>query len=241
MISIVRQGDHRYTVYRSGQDIGCVTVSNNPYHNRHCYLKLGLDQYDPAIAKELFSLLREELGQPLQIMLYSTHEMYEFLIRGGFARRRRCYEIEVSSADLAEPLRPSAKLQVARKGSRLYDVCCFLLYDYYRETHEAVSPLTAPPDRFCSDLPQTVVYCAGEDKPAHYAFIEPEDTGYEIAYVGTADPAGFAGFAEALAHRLLRTGGSITMECDDTDPAAMALKALFRVPHDVSFDTYVHK
>lgn len=74
MISIVWQGDHRYNVYRSGQDIGCVIVSSNPYRNHHCYLNPGFDQYDPAIAKELFSLLRKELGQPLQVMLYSTHE-----------------------------------------------------------------------------------------------------------------------------------------------------------------------
>ena len=63
MISIVWQGDHRYNVYRSGEDIGCITVSDNPFHNTHRYLNLGLTQYDPSISKDLFSCLRKELGQ----------------------------------------------------------------------------------------------------------------------------------------------------------------------------------
>ena len=68
MISIVHQGDHRYNIYRSGRDIGCIRVSANPYHDQHCYLDLGLTQFDPAIAQELFSLLRKALGRPLQVL-----------------------------------------------------------------------------------------------------------------------------------------------------------------------------
>ena len=99
MISIVWQGDHRYNIYRSDEDIGCITVSDNQYHNTHRYLNLGLEQYDPAIAKELFSLLRKELGKPLQIMLCATPEMHNFLTSGGFERKRRCYELEVASSE----------------------------------------------------------------------------------------------------------------------------------------------
>lgn len=92
MISIVWQGDHRYNVYRSGQDIGCIAVSSNPYHNRHCYIKLGLDQYDPSFAGALFSLLRKELGRPLQTMLCSTEKMYNFLIAGHRSCGHAAYE-----------------------------------------------------------------------------------------------------------------------------------------------------
>ena len=139
MISIVWQGDHRYNVYQSGEDIGCITVSDNPYHNTHRYLNLGLTQYDPSIAKELFSHLHKELGQPLQIMLYSKPEMHNFLTAGGFVRRRRCYELEVASSDLAVPLIPTVELLNAQKGSALYNTCCDLLYAYYSAAHEAVS------------------------------------------------------------------------------------------------------
>ena len=148
MISIVWQGDHRYNVYRSGEDIGCITISDNPFHNTHRYLNLGLTQYDPSIAKDLFSRLRKELGQPLQIMLYSKPEMCNFLTAGGFVRKRRCYELEVASSNLAISPAPTVELHTAQKGSTLYDTCCDLLYAYYSATHEAVSPLTATQEVF---------------------------------------------------------------------------------------------
>lgn len=241
MISIICQGDRRYNVYRSGQDIGCVTVSANPYHNRHLYLTLGLDQYDPAIANALFSLLREELGRPLQVMLYPTQEMNAFLIAGGFVRRRRCYEIEVSSSDLLAPLEPCVELQTLRKGSPMYAACCELLYVYYRAAHDAVSPLIVPPDAFCAGLPETVLCCIEDSKPIHCAFVEPDEVGYEIAYVCTAAPSAFHSFAQSFVWMLFRKCDFLTMECDDTDPAATVVKSLFRTDGSVSFDTYILK
>lgn len=216
MISIVWQGDHRYNVYHSGQDIGCITVSANTYHNQHCYINLGLDQYDPAIARELFSLLRKELGQPLQVMLYSTPEKYDFLIVGGFERKRRCYEVEVASSDLTAPLRPSVELHTIQKGSSLYAACCELLFAYYGATHKAVSPLTVPQDVFCTDLPGTAVCYIEDGKPIHYAFVEPDEVGYEIAYVGTTVPSSFHSFAQSLVWKLFQKCDFLTMECDDT-------------------------
>lgn len=239
MISIVWQGDHRYNVYQSGEDIGCITVSNNPYHNSHRYLNLGLTQYDPAIAKELFSLLRKELRQPLQVMLYSTQEMYDFLVAGGFERKRRCYELEVSSSDLAAPLHPSLELHTIQKDSHIYATCCELLYAYYCAAHEAVSPLTVPQDVFCTNLPETVLCCLADGKPIHYAFVEPGEDGYEIAYVGTSDFSTFSSFAQTLVFELLQKSDFLTTECDDTDPAAMRLMQLFDISMDGPYDTYI--
>ena len=241
MISIVWQGDHRYNVYRSGEDIGCITVSDNQYHNTHRYLNLGLEQYDPAIASELFSLLRKELGQPLQIMLYSTPEMHNFLTAGGFERKRKCYELEVASSDLTISLSPTVALHTVQKGSTLYDTCCDLLYVYYSATHDTVSPLTVSQDVFCSNLPETVLCSIAERKPTHYAFVEPDEIGYEIAYVGTTDLASFSGFVQTLVHELFQKCSSLTAECDDTDPAAMQLMNLFNTFTDVSYDTYIHE
>lgn len=239
MISIVWQGDHRYNIYRSGKDIGCITVSDNQYHNAHCYLNLGLEQYDPVIAKELFSLLHKELEQPLQVMLYSTLEMYNFLASGGFVRRRRCYELEVTSSDLAVPLIPEVELHAAQKGSVLYNACCDLLYAYYSATHEAVSPLTVTQEVFCTNLPETVACCVEGGKPVHYAFIESDEVGYEIAYVGSTDLSSFSGFAQTLIHELFQKCDSLTAECDDTDPTAMQLMRLFTISCDESYDTYI--
>lgn len=239
MISIVWQGDHRYNIYRSGKDIGCITVSNNQYHNTHRYLNLGLTQYDPSIAKELFSHLRKELGQPLQIMLYSKLEMYNFLTAGGFERKRRCYELEVTSSDLAVPLTPTVELHTAQKGSSLYNTCCDLLYAYYSATHDAVSPLTVSQDVFCLGLPESILCSMADGKPTHYAFIEPDEVGYEIAYVGTTDFSSFSDFAQTLVHELFQKCDSLTAECDDTDPAAMQLMQLFNIFNDGSYDTYI--
>lgn len=241
MISVVWQGDHRYNVYQSGEDTGCITVSDNPYHNTHRYLNLGLTQYDPSIAKELFSHLRKELGQPLQIMLYSKPEMHNFLTTGGFVRRRRCYELEVASSDLAVPLIPTVELRTAQKGSALYNTCCNLLYAYYSATHDAVSPLTVTQEVFCTNLLETVVCCVEDGKPVHYAFIEPDEVGYEIAYVGTTDLSSFSGFIQTLVHELFQKCASLTAECDDTDPAAMQLMSLFNTSIDASYDTYIHE
>ena len=239
MISIVWQGDHRYNVYRSGEDIGSITVSDNPFHNTHRYLNLGLTQYDPSIAKDLFSRLRKELGQPLQIMLYSKPEMCNFLTAGGFERKRRCYELEVTSSDLAVPLIPAVELHAAQKGSVLYNACCDLLYAYYSATHDAVSPLTVTQEVFCTNLPETVVCCVEDGKPVQYAFIEPDEVGYEIAYVGTTDFSSSSCFAQTLVHELFQKCDSLAAECDDTDPAAMQLMQLFNIFIDGSYDTYI--
>ena len=239
MISIVWQGDHRYNVYQSGEDIGCITVSDSPFHNTHRYLNLGLTQYDPSISKDLFSRLRKELGQPLQIMLYSKPELCNFLTAGGFVRKRRCYELEVASSNLAISPAPTVELHTVHKGSVLYNTCCNLLYAYYSATHEAVSPLTATQEVFCTNLPKTVVCCVEDGKPVHYAFIEPDEVGYEIAYVGTTDFSSFSCFAQTLVHELFQKCDSLAAECDDTDPAAMQLMQLFNISIDGSYDTYI--
>ncbi len=239
MISIVHQGDHRYNVYHFGQDIGCIGVSANPYHNQHCYLNLGLTQYDPAIAKELFFLLREEIGKPLQVMCYSWKGHHDFLTAGGFERRRRCYELEVTADHLIALTNAELPLHTITNGSPMYAACCELLYAWYCETHAPISPLTAPPDLFCADLPETVVCCIADGKPIHYAFVEPDESGIEIAYVGTADLSSFCAFAKTLVYALFRKCRTLTAECDDTDPAAMILKSLFRTSSDDSYDTYI--
>ena len=241
MISIVHQGDNRYDVYRDGQDIGCIAVSANPYHDRHCYLSLGLTQFDPSIARELFSLLRSALGRPLQVMCYSWNGYHDFLTAGGFALRRRCFELEVTADHLAEPLTDGIILQAAHKGSPLYDACCALLYSYYCQTHSPVSPLTCTQGEFCNHLPESVLCHTDHSKPTHCAFIEPDETGYEIAYLATADLSSFFGFTKSLLHELFQKCATLTAECDNTDPAAIILKSLFRKESDDSYDTYVRE
>lgn len=239
MIQAVHQGNQRYRIYDSGKDMGCINVSQNPYHNRHLYLSLGLTRYDPQIAGELFRVLRRELGRPLQVMLYASESIHDFLIAGGFERKRRCYEWEARAANLAAPLEEAVSLTKVSEGTVEYDLCCKLLYDYYSKTHLAVSPLTADAEAFCADLPGTVLCHTADRGIVHFAFMAPDEEGYEIAYVGTIRPDNFKPFAQSVVAKLFRECDRITAECDDIDPAAMALKSLFHLPEVTPYDTYI--
>ena len=42
-------------------------------------------------------------------------------------------------------------------------------------------------------------------------------------------------------HALFQKFATLTAEYDDTDPAAMILKSMFRTPSDDSYDTYILK
>ncbi len=239
MIQAVHQGDHRYIVYDSGEDIGCIAVSRNPYHDQHFYLNLGLTRYDPRIAPELFRQLRQKLQHPLQVMEYANPTLHDFLIAGGFERRRRCYELEARVEDLASPLQSTVPLTKVSAGSAAYDRCREMLYAYYSKTHLAVSPLTADAETFCADLPETAFCSVEEGEIVHVAFVQLEEEGYEIAYVGTKKPSDFRPFAQSLVAELFRRSERIIAECDDVDPAAMALKSLFQPSCALEYDTYV--
>lgn len=238
-VSVIRQGDGCYAVEQSGVPIGFVKTTRNPYHHQHIYLHLELTRLDASVAETLFGQLRRELGKPLQVMLYATEEMHEFLTAGGFQRKRRCYEWKASSSDLRVPLTPSVRLQKVERGSTTYAQCCKLLYDYYGETHRAVSPLTVDAERFCSDLPDTTLCFTQGGTVRHCAFIEPEGKCCEIAYVGSIEPNAFFGFAHALLANLFGKYDVVTMECDDCDPAAMALRSLLVLAEGTPYDTYV--
>ena len=58
-------------------------------------------------------------------------------------------------------------------------------------------------------------------------------------HVATADLSSFCGFTKTLVHALFQKFDTLTAECDDTDPAAMILKSMFRTFSDDSYDTYI--
>lgn len=236
MLSIVRQLDHSYEVYNSDARVGSISVRRNPFHAQNCYLDLNLEQYDPAIARELFELLSGELACPLQAMLHSRdEEKCAFLISGGFERKRRCYEMEVTAEELKTSVKEEVPLTEILPGDTDYRICCELLYNSYAKTHEAVSPLTASREQFYSTLPDTVLITKEKDEIIHFAFVEES----EIAYVGTVRQSDFHGFAQTLLSRMLTRYDSIIFECDDCDPSAMELKAFFHASDEDSYDTYI--
>ena len=236
MITIEFQNDRRCEVFDSGESIGYVSVSRNSFHALNRYLELELAQYDPANAKELFTLLRLELSHPLQVMLYAhEYEKRGFLVSGGFQRKRRCYELEVGEKDLAAPIEESILLHESGRGDSLYKDCCELLYKCYADVHKAVNPLTADMESFCRVLPNRVLFYQENGEIIHFAFVEEN----EIAYIGTARQSDFHCFAQTLLSKMLAQYDSVSFECDDCDPAAMELRALFQTAGTNSYDTYI--
>lgn len=239
MIRISKTSEWSYRVYEFERDLGTVIVSQNPYHDCRFYLNLELTFYDPYIAIELFPQLRRDLGKPLQVMLYASDVIHNFLLAGGFDRKMRCYELEVSAADLIAPATETISLSKFAKGTAQYARCCKLLYDYYKNTHYAISPLTADAATFCADLPSAVMCYTENREIVHFAFIEPDGDCCEIAYLGTTCENGFDLFARSLTAELFRDFDCITAECDDVDAAAMKLCSLFETADVTPFDTYI--
>ena len=211
-----------------------VELSSSPFHETNCYVRFQLlgTEFPP---EALCSLLRGEVGRPLQAMAEAADPVVPLLLGGGFQCRRRCYEMEVSRAGLADQAEECVPLTACRRDTALFDACCKAMYGYYRETHAAVNPLTADEAAFSARLPDTAVCQTREGRVLHLAFVEDN----EIAYVGTEDLSAFPGFAQSLLARQFRLFETLCFECDDCDPAAMTLKALFRTREKSRTDTYI--
>lgn len=197
---------------------------DNPFHAANRYVRFRCDRYDMAGSARLWSAIREREGKPLQVTAdASDHALTGFLKAGGFRLRRRCYEMEVRQDDLRADAPDGPEPAVCEAPSEDYAACCRLLFAHYRSTHEAISPLTASFERFCAALPLRAYVDKRGTEVVSAAFVEEG----EIAYVCTADDAGFSVFAARVARAMLGKSETVSFESDDCDPAAMALKALF--------------
>lgn len=231
-----RPGICGFDVLVDGRSLGNVETYHNPFHSRNCYLRLQLEDYDTCIAKPLVEALKEKIGSPLQVMLPSSEkEVTDFLVAGGFQRKRRCFEMEVTREDLKPGSNFGVMLQQFQAGTPEYNACCGLLFAQYSKNHEIVNPLTASLSDFCAELPQTVFCKNGESRVIHFAFVEDN----EIAYVGSTEVQTFSDFARALLENMFAQYERFFFECDDCDEAAMTLKNLFTVGVLESFDTYL--
>lgn len=227
--------ENQFSVVYNEKPIGGVELYSNRFHSQSQYLRLHLSRYENRWAQPLFSQIQKTVKKPLQVMVSSTDtEVVRFLTAGGFVCKRRCYELEVTSeAGSFSDTMPDIK--TAEQGQLEYRMCCELLYAYYKKTHCAVNPLTADLAAFCENLPEDVFFEIVKGQILHCAFVEDN----EIAYVATSDVANIRSFAQAVAEKLFAEHETICFECDSCDAAAMALKGLFRVEMQESYDTYV--
>ncbi|MGT2950918.1 hypothetical protein BU202_06450 [Streptococcus cuniculi] len=162
-------------IYHKNQCIGTIDFHKNPYHHQHTYLKCHLKQYDTSLAPSLFQVIRQHTKQPLQVMLDSTDQTrITFLESGGFRCLRKCYQMDVSAQDYLGNPEP-CDFQIAEQASSIYNRCCQLLLDYYKETHEAISPFTGSKEDFFNELPSTVYYHTAHNEIQSLAFIEDNE------------------------------------------------------------------
>lgn len=222
------------------------------------------EQHAQHEGEELFDLFRyiaTAENSPLQVMLSSREkEKAEFLAAHGFKKLRMCYEVSVKQSDLKPEVicrsertggtgrtRETGRnertegecvsIKRAIAGEAAYAACGELLYEYYRATHAPISPLTVSLEQFLEDLPIEVFYSGTDGQVSQAAFVEEN----EIAYVCSRDMDKFTSFAQNLVDKLFKSYQSIFFEADDVDPAGMALKGLFAVAEQETFDTWVYR
>lgn len=234
MIRLEQENEY-YIVWQDDLRHGTVSLYDNPGHMGNRYVKLALDRYDTAISVELFRLLREIAGRPLQAMVSSCNvEQVLFLIAGGFVCKRKCYEVEASAEDYVGE-QSDVPLSKTNRGEAAYDRCCEILFNHYVETHRAVNPWTAGYKVYLEELPETVAYQELDGRITALAFLEEN----EIAYVVGTNKSVFLDFASSLVTEMFEHYETILFESDDCDWWAMALKSLFANQDETSFDTFV--
>lgn len=227
-----------YEVEIEGEMIGTVATSRNPFHADFCYLSFDFDSYPMSTARELFERIAVYEKAPLQAMIYSyEREKAEFLRRGGFALKRRCYEVTLAQGELSGGGLSGEALPVVHRGEPEYDLCCERVYNHYKATHRAINRLTASREDFCAELPESVLCERQGGAIVHLAFVERRGAESEIAYLHSTDIDSFDTFGIRLLTELLGET-AVFFEADDCDKIAMRLRILKQNPDETSFDTY---
>ncbi|MCW6661930.1 hypothetical protein NHG28_06775 [Aerococcaceae bacterium NML201209] len=216
--------------------IGTIKLYRNEWHIHHQYLQIQLNNLHTEWSRVIFEEIYRLVQRPLQVMLDSNEvDCIDFLIKGGFLCRRKCYERDVTWKDYVGNQVVESVNRVEQNEAD-YLECCRVLFKHYVKTHLAINPLTADFGAFVGALPKSVLCEKEENSIVHVAFIE----GNEIAYVASEMPDCFVAFAERIICQLFRGNSSIYFEADDCDEVAMQLVKLFSVNDEVSYDTYVY-
>lgn len=173
-------------------------------------------------------------------MLYSdNHAETDFLLAGGFTLKRRCLEVEITSADLYVTQPFTQDFCIIRKGDSEYEECCRRVFEYYKQTHQNINRLTASFEEFCADLPETVLCDKKNGMITHLAFTERAREDCEIAYLHSNCPDGFSAFGERLLFFLAQQSSRVYFECDDCDEHATTLRTLTKITDGATYNTYI--
>lgn len=119
-----------------------------------------------------------------------------------------------------------------------YLECCDLLYQYYKDTHANVAPLTVNRSTFIKDAPtKTGFYSLNRNnRIENLVFTENN----EIAYVCSLNRQSYQPFIQTVLNEIFSKFDEIFFEADDTDWAASILLNQFKFNKDESFNTYIY-
>ena len=151
-VKIKKIKDNQYIVWCDEQDIGTITTYHNEFHNKYLYLKFNLAKYPTYFP---FNEIKQIEDQSLQVMTDSTNtDLIHLLLQNGFKCKRHCYTPEVTNKDLKIQLNSNYSIHPFNTNSKNYSALCHMLYQYYQEVHQAVSPLTVSEDAFTQEVPK---------------------------------------------------------------------------------------
>ncbi len=231
-------GVEDYRVFWESQNIGVVSLRHNKFHASTCHFHMNLSAYDVGFAREFGEKLSAIVHKPLQIMLDSDEkEKIRFLEAAGFRCKRKCYEAEVAAKDLVRKIPTDLPVRQCHVGEPAYLACTQLLYRYYQDTHNKVSPLTASFCEFSEKVPKMAYYTQETGNIIHAIFVDDK----ELAYCCSADINGFEDFAAAVAGEMFSRYSGIFFEADDCDPAAMKLLSMFQIDLQTSYNAYIRE
>ncbi len=231
-------GGEDYSVFWESREIGTVSLRHNKFHASTCHFHMNLSAYDVEFAREFGERLSAMAQKPLQIMLDSDEgEKIRFLEAAGFRCKRKCYEAEVTAKDLTLKIPSDFPIRQCHAGEPAYLACTQLLYRYYQDTHNHVSPLTASFYEFSEQVPKTAYYVQETEVIKQAIFVEDG----ELAYCCSADIKEFENFAAAVVGEMFSRYSSVSFEADDCDPAARTLLAMFQIDLQTSYDTYIRE
>ena len=117
-------------------------------------------------------------GAPLQFMVDTSDTLKRDVAKmWGFKKMRLCYSLEVTKDDLILQENRTIEICEANLEDEIYENLSKIYFDYYRNSHEAINPVSASFKEFKEILPEKIYY--SREGGMSFAIIQNN----EIAYV----------------------------------------------------------
>lgn len=211
-----------------------ISIWKNAFLNRNVYVDF---EYDDLKGEKTdpFREIYDSHGAPLQFMVDSSETLKRDVAKKwGFKKKRSCYSIEVTKDDLISHENRTIKICEASFGDEIFENFSKIYFDYYRNVHEDINPLSASFNEFKEILPEKIYF--NRDDGLSFLFIEKN----EIAYVYSDNLENAGDFFRAVVEKMFCDYDTIFFEADDVDECAMQLKSIFSGGLADVFETWIY-